>query len=239
VSDLGLGMYTLADASKLLGGVEVRSLSRWLYGYSYPDKNAAGASHRRYSEPLWSPQYDPAAYGEKVIGFHDLLEARIVREFVRAGLHLIIIRKCLERARQVFGAQYPLSTQRFVTDGETILHEARQAANEEDDGRLLDLRTMQYKFKAIIKPSLYAGVEYMGLEARRWYPEGPRASIVVDPALNFGHPVLRGTGIPTEALYASFLAEGKDRGRVARLYEVSPQDVTAAVKFEGRLRQAA
>lgn len=97
---------------------------------------------------------------------------------------------------------------------------------------------MQYKFKAIIKPSLYAGIEYLGLEARRWYPEGPRAPIVVDPAVNFGHPIVRGTGVPTETLYASYLAEGKDRSRVARLYEVTPQAVSAAVRFEGRLRKA-
>lgn len=238
MSQLGLGMYTLAEASKLLGGVEVRSLSRWLYGYSYHG-HRAGEPVDRHSEPLWRPQYDPDAFGEKVIGFHDLLEVRIVREFGRAGLPLIVVRKCLERARQVFGAQYPLSTQRFVTDGETILHEARQAANEEDDGKLLDLRTMQYKFKAIIKPSLYAGIEYLGLEARRWYPEGPRAPIVIDPAVNFGHPIVRGTGIPTEALFASYLAEGKDRSRVARLYDVSPKEVTAAVKYESKLRMAA
>lgn len=237
MSDLGLGMYTLAEASKLLGGVEVRSLNRWLYGYSY-GRSVDGAN-RPYSEPLWQPQYHPDEYGEKVIGFHDLLEVRMVREFVRAGLSLLFVRHCLERARRMFGAQYPLSTQRFVTDGETIMHEARQAANEEEDGRLLDLRTMQYKFKAIIKPSLYAGIEYLGLEARRWYPDGARAPIVVDPAVNFGHPIVRNTGVPTETLFATYLAEGKDRARVARLYEVSPQEVTAAVKFESRLRKAA
>lgn len=231
-------MYTLTEASKLLGGVQVRSLNRWLYGYSYPYESRE-AGLRRHSAPLWTPQYDPSVYGEKVIGFHDLLEVRIVREFVHAGLPLIVIRKCLERARQVFGAQYPLSTQRFVTDGETILHEAKQAANDEEDGKLLDLRTMQYKFKAIIKPSLYAGIEYLGLQAHRWYPEGPRGHVVVDPAVSFGHPTVRGTGVPTKTLYASYLAEGKDRSRVARLFVVSTRDVVAAVKFESKLRKVA
>jgi len=237
MSSLGLGMYTLADASKLLD-VETRALSRWLYGYRFTS-NRAGERVEHWSDALWRPQYDPSEFGEKVIGFHDLLEVRIVREFARAGVPLIVIRKCLEKARAVFGAEYPLSAQRFVTDGETILHEAHHAANEEDDGKLLDLRTMQYKFKAIIKPSLYAGIEYLGTKARRWFPEGPRGQVVIDPAIQFGHPTVRGVGVPTETLFASYLAEGKDKARVARLYQVEQQHVTAAVKFESRLRKAA
>jgi uncharacterized protein (DUF433 family) len=237
MSSLGLGMYTLADASKFLG-VESRALNRWLYGYRYYGRRG-GEPINRWSDGLWRPQYDPQEFGEKVIGFHDLLEVRIVREFVRAGVHLIVIRNCLDRARKEWGAHYPLSAQRFVTDGETIFHEAHQAANEDGDGKLLDLRTMQYKFKTIIKASLYAGIEYLGKEARRWYPEGPKASIVIDPAVNFGHPVVRGTGIPTETLYASYIAESKNRSRVARLYELLPQEVSAAVKYESRLRKAA
>lgn len=31
---LGLGMYTLADAARLIHG-DTRSIQRWLYGYSY------------------------------------------------------------------------------------------------------------------------------------------------------------------------------------------------------------
>ena len=230
-------MYTLTEASKLLG-VEARALNRWLYGYTY-STSRDGVRTQRSSAPLWLPQYDPAEFGEKVIGFHDLLEVRIVREFVRAGVPLIVVRNCLAEARRLFGAEYPLTAQRFVTDGETVFHEAHHAANDDGDGELLNLRTRQYTFKSIIKSSLYTGIEYAGVEARRWFPEGRGSSIVIDPTLQFGHPVVKGTGMTTQTLYASYLAEGKDKGRVARLFEVQPQQVVAAVRFEGKLRKAA
>lgn len=45
--------------------------------------------------------------------------------------------------------------------------------------------------------------------------------------------------MPTAALYAAWLAEGKKRATVARLYEVDPRHVDAAVRFEEKLRKAA
>lgn len=230
-------MYTLSEASRLLD-VDVRALQRWLFGYRY-SVTENGKRREGYSPGLWKPQYDPADTGEKVIGFHDLLEARIVREFVRAGVSLPVIRHCLERAKDKFGSHYPLTAQRFVTDGETIFHEAHQAANEDGDPALLNLKNLQYTFKSIIKTSLYAGIEYLDAEARRWYPEGARSPVLVDPAVRFGHPVIKGTGVPTEQLYAAFLAEGKDAARVARLFNIHARDVAAAVKFETKLRRAA
>jgi uncharacterized protein (DUF433 family) len=237
VASLGLGLYTLKEASRLLD-VDVRALNRWLFGYRYT-VTEAGKRREGYSPGLWNPQYDPIELGEKVIGFHDLLEARIVREFVRAGVSLLVVRHCLERAKDKFGAHYPLTAQRFVTDGETIFHEAHRAANETGDPALLNLKNLQYTFKSISRSSLYAGIEYLDAEAKRWYPNGARSPVLMDPAIGFGHPVIKGTGVRTETLYAAYVAEGKDRGRVARLFNVNAQDVGAAVKFEAKLHRTA
>jgi uncharacterized protein (DUF433 family) len=238
MSDLGKGVYTLPDAARLVRG-DANKIRRWLYGYDYA--KGTGDDRRRYhSSPLWDPQYGANELGGRIVGFRDLMELRIVREFVTRGVPLIVVRYCLAAARDMFGGDYPLTRQRFLTDGETVFHEALDvAATTEDGPALLDLRKRQHVFRTIVKDSLYAGIEYDGDVARRWYPEGKRHAVVVDPEVQFGQPAIEQSGVPTAALYAAWLAEGKKRATVAKLYEVDPRHVDAAVRFEEKLRRAA
>lgn len=238
MSDLGKGVYTLPDAARLVR-TDVSKIRRWLYGYRYC--KGAGNKRREYqSEPLWQPEYRADELGERVLGFQDLMELRIVREFVARGVPLIVVRYCLAAARELFGSNYPMTRQRFLTDGETVFHEALDVASTTEDGpALLDLRKRQHVFRTIVKDSLYAGIEYEGDVARRWYPEGRKHSVVVDPELQFGHPTIEQAGVPTAALYAAWLAENKKKITVAKLYEVGVRQVDAAVRFEEKLRLAA
>jgi uncharacterized protein (DUF433 family) len=235
VQPLGLGLYTLAEAARLVHA-DRRAVKRWICGYDYVGQGPDGRL-RRHSEPLWQPQYKPEDLGQGVIGFQDLLELRVVREFVRCGVPLLVVRHCLETARELFDTEYPFTKQRFVTDGETIFHEALRSGATEAE--MLNLRTRQYAFREIVKDSLYTGIEYEGTFARRWFPELRSRTVVLDPAVEFGHPTLADSGVPTASLYASYLAEGKKRATVARLFEVTPRQVDAAVRFEERLRKAA
>lgn len=232
MSPAGIGVYTLATAARLIHA-DRAAIKRWLFGYDYSRRDGEVRS-RHHSDPLWTPQHSAEALGDKVIGFRDLLELRIVREFVEHGVSLLVVRRCLEFARTEFGiADYPLTSQRFCTDGRTIF---REVLKEGQEPEILDLRSRQYVIRDIIKPSLYAGIEYDGEMARRWYPEGrDRRSVVVDPDVQFGKPVLEESGVPTEVLYAAYLAEGLDKAVVARIYEVPPRQVEAAVRFEERL----
>lgn len=237
MTQLGLGMYTLADAARLIHG-DRRAIKRWLYGYDYSSRKGEDRVCR-HSDPLWTPQYQADEFHEKVIGFQDLLEIRVVREFVLRGVPLLVVRRCLSAAAAMFDAEYPFTTRRFVTDGETIYQEALRAGSADEEAEVLDLRTRQYAFREIIKDSLYTGIEYDGGFAKRWYPEPRSRAVVVDPTLQFGQPVVEESGIPTASLYASYLAEGKSKAVVARLFEIPPKQVESAVRFEEKLLQAA
>jgi uncharacterized protein (DUF433 family) len=104
------------------------------------------------------------------------------------------------------------------------------------EGHMMEVPKRQMVFSDIVRPSLYAGIEYEGIRARRWYPMGDdRKVVVLDPGIQFGTPIVSKAGIPTDTLYASFLAEGKDRRAVSRIYDVSLQEVDAAVRFESKL----
>lgn len=87
----------------------------------------------------------------------------------------------------------------------------------------------------MIKPSLYEGIDYTGSgAAQRWYPVKRSKAIVLDPARNFGKPVLASTGIDTAAIFSAYQAEGNSAKRVALLYEIPTAAVEAAVNFEHR-----
>lgn len=233
-----LGIYTLAEAAHLVR-VPTRSINQWLYGYDYTRKSA-DETVKKHVAPIWTPQYDAEQWGEKIIGFRDLLELRVVREFIQHGVSVAVIRKCFENAKSTFNDSYPLTALRFATDGKTIFADAVRSEEVEE---MLDLHKKQYVFKQIIKQSLYEGIEYdVTKNAKRWYPVGKKRDIVIDPDRQFGKPIVADSGIPTSALFASYQAEGADKAAaamVARIFEIPAKNVAAAIRFEEHLLQAA
>lgn len=224
---IGTGIYPIHQAAKLVG-VEPRALRRWLQGYSRKYKG-----ERVHSEPLWETQLKDEGLPEDVIGFRDLLELRMVSAFVSHGVDLKVIRATVQAASEYFGQDYPLTNHQFLTDGKRIFFQAIEKATAK--APLIDILRSQFVFSEIIKPSLYAGIEYGTDGAIRWFPLARRKTIVLDPALQFGTPVIAQAGIPTDTIYASYLAEGGDRAMVARVFDITPRMVIEAVEFEERL----
>lgn len=226
---VGTGLYPLRQAARLVGE-DARNVKRWLKGYAWKYKGSIANSG-----PLWDLQYsdDEDLGDERVLGFRDLLELRTVAQFVKHGVSLQVIRATIEVARTYLG-NYPLQSRRFLTDGKRIFMEAVDQAD--GDTKLLDVRGRQFVFHSIIRPSLFEGIEYdKSGNALRWFPMPRRKLIVLDPQVQFGEPILAESAVPTDTLYQAYLAEGKDRTRVARLYCVTPREVGAAVDFEQRL----
>lgn len=232
----GTGIYTLPEAGRLIN-VPARKIHRWLYGYTYPKKSGEGNT-QAFSSPLWVPQLSKEDYEAEVIGFNDLLEVRFVSAFVAHGVPLLVVRRCLETARTIFGVDYPMTSGSFKTDGKTIFADAIEKSLKE--GALLDLKSRQLAFRDIISPSLYAGIEYDGKRAAKWYPQGRNQHVVLDPSRQFGSPIVDNAGIPTDVLFASFLAEGSTAQavvRTSRVYDVPPRLVKAAIRFEQSLKR--
>lgn len=230
------GIYSLPKASRLVG-VPAPKIRRWLYGHTQSRKTGDGVV-KTHAAPLWSPQLSKDDYEAEVIGFLDLLEIRFVAAFVSHGVPLQVIRTCLETARTLLKTDHPFASGSFKTDGKTIFAEALSQSTKE--GALLDLKNRQFAFKEIIKPSLYEGIEYSKGEAVKWYPGKNKSVVVLDPTRQFGSPIVEDTGVPTDVLFASYLAEGATAQAIkltAGSYGVAPKHVEAAVRFEQNLRQ--
>lgn len=178
-------------------------------------------------------EHDEDLADEKMLGFRDLLELRTVARFVQQGVLLQVVRATIDVARESLG-DYPLQSRRFVTDGRKIFLEAIDRVGGE--ASILDIRERQFAIESIIRPSLIEGIEYgEHYQALRWFPVPKKKVIVLDPAVQFGEPIIADAGVPTDTLAAALAAEGGDVQRVARLYRGTPQAVNAARDFERRL----
>jgi len=60
--------------------------------------------------------------------------------------------------------------------------------------------------------------------------------IVIDPAIAHGKPVIRGTRIPATLVVGS-LAGGMSFEDVQREYDLTPEDIRAALKFVGEIAE--
>jgi len=220
---LGTGFYTVPEAARLLK-IRPLSIRRWLSGYSYTH-----GEETVHMPPLWKPQL-PSYDNHIELGFRDLIELRIIKSFLDAGLSLITVRNCLDYARECANDERPFSTRRFQTDGRTIFLESARRTGEEE---LLDLKSHQYVIKKVIDRT-FKDLDLSEHIVTRWRPLDGKQSIVVDPARAFGQPITNSYGVPTVVLAEAVTVEGSFE-RVSRLYDVSIGAIKDAVKFEQSL----
>lgn len=214
-AQFGVGAYSLPEAGRLLG-IPPSTLRDWLFGYTY---NHHGP--RTVQQSLWQPQYG-RDQDEPLLGFRDLLEARIVRGLREAGLGMPTIRQCLLLARGLVDDNHPFSTRRFRTDGRTLFLE--------NDGGMLDLKLRQHVFRRVIEPS-FVDLDYDAEAASRWWLNPAKRTLVIDPARSFGRPIVDEAGIPTARIAQAVEAEGSV-ARVAKLFELAQSLVRDALVFE-------
>ena len=220
----GIGAYTLPEAGRLLG-VQPAMLRRWLFGSAYDH-----GGKMTEQGPLWCPQYG-LDQEEPLLGFRDLLEARVVRGLRQQGLGLPTIRAGLKMASGMVGDAHPFSTTSFRTDG-------RRMFLALGEGELIDLRRRQQVFRTVVEPS-FRDLDYDSDQACRWWLT-PRRTLVIDPRRAFGQPILAESGVPVAAVQKAVAAEGSVE-RAAAIFELKPAIVREAVGFAGAegWRQAA
>lgn len=220
---LGVGLYTPAEASRLLR-IPAGKIVRWLRGHEV---------NGTWYDRLWQSQIQ-LGDGRTYLGFRDLMELRTAHAFMQAGVSAIMIRRAIVEAQKYVDEERPLSTTKFLTDGRSIFLEI---ADESGDTKLLDLFKRQYAFKRIVEASL-KGVDFEGVAPIRWWPANRSQKIVVDPERSFGQPIESESGVPTATLAAAAKAEGTVEA-AARTWQVPVQAVVRAVRFEAELKDAA
>jgi len=223
-SNVGLGIYTLPEAGRLVGA-NVVTIRRWLLGYRFPTKGK-GVSE---SKPIFQPQL-PVLEGHLAIGFLDLIELLFIKAFRKHGVTLPTIRRAAKEAAKRWKTDHPFCVKRFATDGRDIFSTIDVVAGED---ALLELARSQYAFKNILNPFL-KHMDFGALGIDRWWPLGKSRFVCIDPRVAFGKPVVTPAFVPTETIYAAVRAN-QSNAEVAKWFDLSVSAVRAAVAFERNL----
>lgn len=223
---LGIGLYSLSEAARLVG-VRPRTISRWMRGYTY-----TRAKERRSSPPLWKA--DVLDVGTDIqLSFRDLIELKLVSQFVEKGIPLNVVRSAYDFAKSSLNLERPFLTGKFQTNGKTIYLEGVERSGEKS---LLDLRSKQYVFRQVVERQ-FKELDFDQGTAVRWRPFHGKTSIVIDPKRSFGVPIAEESGVPVSALVAAVEAEGSVQ-KAAAVFEVRPQVVRDAIKYVEELKAA-
>jgi uncharacterized protein (DUF433 family)/DNA-binding transcriptional MerR regulator len=222
---LETGIYTVNDAAELIGA-PAQKIRAWIDGW--PNTKTA---------PLL--QNDLGWIDNRLaFSFANLMEIRFLAFFANAGVKIPEIRAIMDQVRTELRRPHPFATNIvFKTDGRKIVAEIAHRNGISD---LLDLRSRNFEMGIIVFDTLKEGVVYDPKgDAKAWFPRRETApNVIIHPKHSFGRPVLKDSGIPTEALAQAVQVEGSIAAAAA-LFEISERRVREAVSFENNIRMAA
>lgn len=184
------------------------TVATWVKGRKYTTNDGA-----RFSPPLIvRPTASPLLSLTNLVEVHVL---RVIRK--QHGVKLDKVRSALDFLEQEFGLSHPLATVKFKTDGVDMFVESLN--------RIINAsRSGQWAMRSVLD-SLLKQVEYNHEEAIRFYPV-PN-TIVIDPSLSFGKPVIVWTGA-----IASLFDVGEALGYIAEEFGCTVEQAEAAIKYE-------
>lgn len=222
MSNLSGGIYTITQAARLLQ-VSPTRLRFWVSG---PDLQAG---------PIVRSELEPIDH-QVAISFINLVEVKFIHAFSKYGVKVRSIRCMAEEAKRILQHPHPFATDMiFRTDGQRIFIET---AEKTGDKKLYDLRGKNWGIYSILmeglKKDLIFGPSGM---ATGWYPRKSIApNVVVHPKVAFGQPALEESGVPSQAIYDAYTADGEDVEGVARWFDIPKRQVVEAVNFQIRLQ---
>lgn len=219
-SMLGKGIYSLTEAARLTG-IASQTIRTWFVGRTDRQKPILEADYRPYK-------------GDIAISFQDMIDAFFLSHFRVAGVTLQRLRLINDNFQNRFGTKHGFCHERLRTDGATVfLEEADKVGGQ----KLVDLFNNQMVIPKVILPFLKS-LEFDSKThlANLWKIYD---GVVVNPAVNFGKPIIKDSGISTSVLHDAFKGNQGNVEFVAACFNVRPDEVAAAVSFERNMLKRA
>lgn len=218
--------YRVAEAALYLG-IPAATLRYWVKGARYRTRRGT-----RSAVPLIrTPK-------PGVLSFLNLVEAHVLDAIRRQHkVSLQGVRRALDYLVKQFPSEHPLAEQSFATDGADLFVDQYGTLVNVSAGGQTALREMlRAHLRRIERDDKGLPVRLFPYTRRSALDEPRR--IAIDPRVQFGRPVLAGTGIPTEVIAERFKA-GESLDDLARDYGRTPDEIQEAVRAELCLHAAA
>ena len=222
-----LPAYGVVDAARYLRMPQA-TLRSWVLGRLYPTSKG----HRVFRPVIRLPQPDWPA-----LSFVNLVEAHVLEAIRREHeIPLGKVRAAMSVLERKFGSEHPLADHQFETDGlDLFIEKAGLLINLTQDGQLAIRQIVHAYLKRIERDVRGIPVRLYPFTRKRDLDE-PR-SVVIDPSISFGRPVLVGTGIATAVVAERFKA-GETIEDLARDYARGALEIQEAIRCELPLEAA-
>lgn len=218
--------YRIAEAAQYLA-IPAATLRYWVSGARYRTKTG-----RRAARPLIATP-EPG-----VLSFLNLIEAHVLDALRREHkVSLQAVRRALDYVAKRFPSTHPLADQSFETDGlELFVDRYGDLIEISADGQTAMREVLRAHLQRVERDENGSPVRLYPYTRKRAANE-PRV-VVIDPRVQFGRPVLVGTGIPTEVIADRFKA-GESLEALARDYGRMTDEIEEAIRAEFQLPAAA
>jgi uncharacterized protein (DUF433 family) len=212
---LDRAIYSYPDVDRLVG-LHSGTARRWLEGYERSG---------RFYEPVL--RAEPT--GDDAVTWGEMVEARLLAEFRSRDVPVQRLRPAINRLRTEFG-RYPLAHARpfLDVDGRELVRIVQEQVGLERQLQLVVVRNGQLVL-AESAERFSTAVEYVGDIVGRLKPDVRTPDVLMDPRRSFGQPSVR--NVRTESLAEDFRA-GTTREELSDLYDLSPEQVDGAIRFE-------
>jgi uncharacterized protein (DUF433 family) len=203
----------------------ISTLRTWFFGYH---------SNRGLGDML--PVIKPADPKNGLLSFVNLVEAHVLLSIRRDyEISLPKVRKSLSYIERTIGSKNPLAQNKFQTDGRDLF--------VQHYGKLIDATLDGQTAMAKVIETYLRRIEWdkAGL-AKKLFPyilrgvpesEQPK-SILIDPTISGGRPVLAGTGIATRVVAERYLA-GESSDALAKDYNRTRAEIDEILRCEIKL----
>jgi len=220
------GVYTVPVAARLLHE-KPATVERWAFGYQ-----RRGKDYR----PAIATDIPPIGES-RAITFLELVELMFVQALLTTGLSWPKVREASRVAAHLLkDERHPFATRRWFADPAALYLSLGQ---EHGEGLLVEVAGhAQVAMAPVLHPYLkQLDFDSRGV-ARRWFPMGIGASVVLDPLRSFGMPITVNAGVATEVI-ARFHAAGDSVETIAAWYRMDEAEVDAAIRYEEVMALAA
>lgn len=218
--------YSASEVSHILN-LPAATVKAWSFGQAY--RLPSGVAKR------FQPVIDAADPNARLLSFANLCELHVLSSIRRHHkIPLPKVRESVDYVRTKLGAERPLIDREFKTNGiDLFVKHASQLLNVSRQGQEALRGEFELALARIERDQKGAPIRLFPF-SRTSAPnvDQPR-SVVIDPRLSFGRPVLSKAAVPTDVIVDRFRA-GDSVLEMAKDYGVDETEIEEALRFEQR-----
>lgn len=199
---LGTGIFLTPDISLILG-IKSQKVNNWLNNY-------------------WTEKIH---YFEKskTVNFLTMIEVYVFNTLLEKGISRKKIKKFHKELARKFNNQFPFANK-------TLYYSKSDIYTDEQKDVYFD-STMNYIINDFIIP-FADKIDFSEQTNRavRFYPQGKDSSIVVDPNIQFGRPIIKGTRITIDVIQ-DLLKKETEHEEIAFMYDIDEKSISEIIDF--------